>query len=190
MTREDVVLSLVKSGELEIDCEGLIWRVATRHGRGPKRGTSEYETGSRVSPCERRRTEHQTEQGYLQVKVMVAGKKTIAAAHRVVWVHFNGPIPDGLTINHKDGNKANNRPSNLEPATMSEQRIHAITVLNVDRNRPKGSLNPKSRLTEDQVLAIRGMRTSGMMAKDIAEHYRIDARVVSQICTRRTWQHI
>ena len=190
MNREDVILSLVKSGELEIDAEGRIWRVATRHGRGPKRGTKIYESGTRTSPCERRRTEHQTKQGYLQVTVMIARKKTIAAAHRVVWVYINGQIPDGHTINHKDGDKANNRPSNLELATMSEQRIHAVNVLNVKRTRPKGSLHPKTKLIEADVLAIRDLKASGMMAKDIAERYEIDARVVSQICTRRTWQHI
>ena len=190
MTREDVILSLVKSGELEIDTEGQIWRLATRHGRGPKQGTGEYETGSRISPCKRRRAEHTDGYGYLYLMVMVEDVRTIAKAHRVVWTYFKGSIPEGLTINHKDGNKANNRLSNLELATMSEQRIHAVTVLNVNRNRPKGSLNPKSKLIEADVLAIRDLRTSGMMAKEIAERYEIDARVVSQICTRKTWQHI
>ena len=34
--------------------------------------------------------------------------------HRVVWEHFNGPVPEGHHIHHKDENRANNQPENLE----------------------------------------------------------------------------
>ena len=36
---------------------------------------------------------------------MIGGTKTVASAHRVTWTNSNGPIPDGLTINHKNGIK-------------------------------------------------------------------------------------
>jgi hypothetical protein len=35
-------------------------------------------------------------------------------AHVVVWTYLNGPIPKNLEINHKDLDKANNRPGNLD----------------------------------------------------------------------------
>lgn len=34
--------------------------------------------------------------------------------HRYVWEFYNGPIPKGYDIHHKDENKANNDISNLE----------------------------------------------------------------------------
>lgn len=34
--------------------------------------------------------------------------------HRVVWEAFNGTIPKGVIINHKDEDKANNNLDNLE----------------------------------------------------------------------------
>lgn len=34
--------------------------------------------------------------------------------HRDIWEDVNGPIPDGLLVHHKDGNKANNSLNNLE----------------------------------------------------------------------------
>lgn len=34
--------------------------------------------------------------------------------HQLVWEHHHGPIPDGYVIHHRDGNKANSDPSNLE----------------------------------------------------------------------------
>lgn len=181
-TREDVILSLVRSGELEIDSDGRIWRLA-RRGGNPQRNFA-------VRPCKRVRAEYLQRQGYLLITTTIAGKKTTAAAHRVVWVYFNGPIPDGMTINHLNGSKQDNRPANLALATMSEQRLHAVEVLNVDRNRPKGSLNPKAKLTEAQVLEIRRLRAAGAMAKTIAKEFKIDHRVVSAICLRKTWRHI
>lgn len=40
--------------------------------------------------------------------------------HRVVWQHFNGEIPDGYHIHHKDHDKSNNKPENLELVHGSE----------------------------------------------------------------------
>ena len=34
--------------------------------------------------------------------------------HRIVWQHFNGPIPKGFHIHHKDTNRSNNQIENLE----------------------------------------------------------------------------
>ncbi len=38
--------------------------------------------------------------------------------HRVVWEHYNGPIPEGYIVHHKDRNKGNNEISNLEMMTV------------------------------------------------------------------------
>jgi hypothetical protein len=51
------------------------------------------------------------------------------SVHRIVYEAFNGPIPQGLEINHKDGNRLNNRLSNLEAITKSENQYHACDVL-------------------------------------------------------------
>lgn len=40
--------------------------------------------------------------------------------HRVVWEIHNGPIPEGLIIDHKDGNGLNNNISNLRLATYAQ----------------------------------------------------------------------
>lgn len=63
--------------------------------------------------------------GYLVVNI---GRKT-AFVHRLVYEAFVGRIPKGMTINHRNGNKADNRLCNIELATYSENHLHAFRVL-------------------------------------------------------------
>jgi len=185
VSRELVVLSLLHTAELEIDALGHIWRT------GKRRGVSKRVPGtSVVTPCQRVRAEYQHKQGYLLVRVMVRGKRVAALAHRVVWTHFNGDIPDGMTINHRNGVKEDNRPANLELATMSEQRLHATRVLGVAHWDCRGQNHPKTHLCDDDVRQIRRLRSQGMRPVDIAKRYNMNPRSISSICNKITWKHI
>lgn len=42
--------------------------------------------------------------------------------HRICWELINGPIPDGMTIDHIDHNPLNNKISNLRLASQVEQK--------------------------------------------------------------------
>lgn len=180
---ENEVYKLVLSGELDIDPEGRIWRVA-------KRTADRWTGGTKVTPCERVRAEFGPPDGYLQVRAMIDGKRHYAAAARVVWRHFKGPIPEGLTVNHEDGRKQNNRPTNLELATYSEQRLHAVQVLGAQHADVKGSKHPKAQVSETDVVSMRRLRASGWRVKDIAERFGITQKSASHICTGKTWPHV
>ena len=44
---------------------------------------------------------------------------------RLVWESFNGPIPEGMVVHHKDENKLNNSIENLELMSFSDHtRMH------------------------------------------------------------------
>lgn len=62
--------------------------------------------------------------GYLRFTAEnLKGIKTLHV-HRVVLLTFR-PINEKLQVNHKDGNKINNKLENLEWCTDSENKIHA-----------------------------------------------------------------
>lgn len=44
--------------------------------------------------------------------------------HRVVWEYFNGPIPKGYQVHHKDGNRHNNDIANLDLLKDEEHYKH------------------------------------------------------------------
>ena len=116
---------------------------------------------------------------------MVKGVRFHALAHRLVWRHLHGPIPHGLTVNHKDGNKKNNRPDNLELMTDSEQAIHARRVLG--KCRQDGEKNNNAKLTPEAVADIKRRRANGEPLKSIAADHNISDRTVSKIARGQRW---
>lgn len=55
----------------------------------------------------------------------ITGKHWSRPLHCIVWETFVGEIPEGMQINHIDGNKHNNCLENLELVTPHENMVHA-----------------------------------------------------------------
>lgn len=66
--------------------------------------------------------------GYLIVWLSRNGKSIAKTVHRLVAITFIGYIK-GMDINHKDGNKQNNKLENLEWVTRSENIKHDYHIL-------------------------------------------------------------
>lgn len=49
-------------------------------------------------------------------------KNKIHYVHRMIWEHVNGPIPEGLEIDHIDGDRSNNVIWNLRLVTSSQNK--------------------------------------------------------------------
>lgn len=66
--------------------------------------------------------------------------------HRYVWEFYNGKIPRGYEIHHKDFNKANNDISNLECLPKHEhKRLHAELLTEEQREWRRNNLNVNAR---------------------------------------------
>lgn len=80
------------------------------------------------------RPQNDCKRGYLKVRIYKDGVGSSFSIHRLVAVAFI-PNPDDLPeVNHKWGIKTDNRVSELEWSTSSDNQQHAYDVLN--RNKP------------------------------------------------------
>lgn len=52
------------------------------------------------------------------VRIHINGKAEYV--HRVIWEHVNGPIPKGMHVDHINGNKSDNRITNLRLVSPSQ----------------------------------------------------------------------
>ena len=93
--------------------------------------------------------------GYRRVTLYTPIKKRFFV-HRLVALHFCEGANDELVVNHIDGNKANNLPSNLEEVTISRNTKHAYE--NNLAKAKKGSDNTQSKLTQKDVEKIFELR--------------------------------
>lgn len=70
-----------------------------------------------------------TQTGYLTVSLRKDSKSYVKRIHRLVMETFVSNVKKLPQVNHKDGNKTNNRIENLEWCTCSENLKHAYRVL-------------------------------------------------------------
>lgn len=61
-------------------------------------------------------------EGYRLCSMLKDKKHKMFRLHRVLWFVFNGDILDGYEIDHKDGNRNNNKLDNLQSITLNENR--------------------------------------------------------------------
>lgn len=62
---------------------------------------------------------------YHQVQPYQNGKRKVCYVHRLVLSAFTGQVPQGMEVNHIDGNTSNNCVTNLEWVTRQENINHA-----------------------------------------------------------------
>lgn len=91
--------------------------------------------------------------GYLQVQLKVNQKPNNQLVHRIVDKAFNGEMVEGLEVNHIDGDKTNNRLSNIERVTRKENVRHAWDTGLC--NARTGDKNHATKISDETVRAIR-----------------------------------
>lgn len=126
--------------------------------------------------------QHLSRDGYRQVGISVAGKPRLIRVHRAVYEAFFGKIPENLVINHKDGDKQNNYPWNLEAITNRENIIHAFRILKRD---PTGQ-----KVTAAQVVEIRDKLAQGVTMSSLSRIYNVSVPAIANIAYGKTWKNV
>lgn len=65
--------------------------------------------------------------GYLRINFFYNKNNYKRSLHKVLYETFNGPIPEGMLVDHIDGNRSNNALSNLHLVTQSDNMKSAMT---------------------------------------------------------------
>jgi DNA-binding NarL/FixJ family response regulator len=107
--------------------------------------------------------------------------------HRLVAQAFIGIPAENLVVNHKDGNKRNNRVDNLEWVTQSENMKHALRT-GLKKILRGEEINKK--LTTANVIQILELIKNGISNMDIATQFNVSHTMISQIRNNHVWKHI
>jgi hypothetical protein len=129
--------------------------------------------------------------GYISI---ILARKGVAyrayRVHQLVARAFNGPQPEGTIVNHKDADKGNNQPANLEYVTQGDNVRHGIRMgcRLVKKNPSNGQFAPV--LTVDQVGEIKAMLPCGVPLHVLAEEYGVSTMAIKYIKIGRNWNRV
>lgn len=123
--------------------------------------------------------------GYLQVSFWCCGARLTKKIHRLVAESFIGDVR-GLDVNHLNGVKGDNRASNLEICTKSQNHIHARNTLGV----LIGEGNGASKLTRADVVEIRRLRAGGATSRELAARFGVQRRNIDRVVDRTRWDSV
>lgn len=123
--------------------------------------------------------------GYRLVNLMVGGSPAKRAVHRLVAEAFHG-VSASAVVRHLDGNRLNNRPSNLAWGTAldnaRDRDRHGTTA--------RGWRNPARVLTPEIVAAIRSAASRGQRGTQarLARSFGMSKAAVSRLVNHRSYQ--
>jgi hypothetical protein len=121
--------------------------------------------------------------GYNIVVLINDKNKKTKYVHRLVAEAFLENAKNNLCVNHINGVKNDNRVENLEWLSYSENSIHAFK----NNLQPKGQDRKQSKLTDKEVLEIRG---SDLRNVELSRLYNISKSTISGIQSGKLWKHI
>lgn len=113
------------------------------------------------------------------------GRFGATMAHRIAYSLVKGDIGEGLVVRHVCDNPACCNPAHLLVGTQTDNMADAI-----ERNRLHcGASNPRAKLTEDDVRAIR-KNPEGLTLAELSEKYGVSPASLSGIRNGKTWRHL
>lgn len=133
-------------------------------------------------------TKYLDKDGYERVWINLDGQiPKFVPVHKLVALAFIEKTDESYVVNHKNGNRRDNRILNLEWILPADNERHARKVLG---KRCVGEKASRSKLKEDEILQIRKLRKSGIKITYLASKFKVSVAQIRRIINRTNWSHI
>ncbi len=124
--------------------------------------------------------------GYLRVLLCGHSGHKFVAVHRMVLLAFRGEGLPGQECRHIDGNRVNNRISNLAWGTKKENCADRV----IHGTAPIGSRNGNCKLNDSDVLEIISLLKSGNSLASIGRKFGVNKTLIHKIKKGENWTHL
>lgn len=126
--------------------------------------------------------------GYLKINYKPNGERKPLYVHRLVALTFVEGYRHDLQVNHKNGNKLDVRPENLEWISCAENVVHAWEN-SLATN--WGETASGAKLTEMEAREIKRLALAGEQTRaDIARQFGVSVQTVNAIGRGTRWAHL
>lgn len=120
-------------------------------------------------------------EGNIYPRVNLRGHKHI---HSLVMLAFHGPRPAGFEVNHINGDKNDNRLTNLEYCSSSDNVLHAYR--RGLKNPLRGENHPGAKFSLAAILEMKNKVEAGALRKEVAQEYGVHpgylGRLLNGVC--------
>jgi len=130
--------------------------------------------------------QHEGTGGYLFVRLYKDGKYYNRRVHRLIAETFLDR-EDGMVVNHKNSNRRDNRPENLEWVTPSDNVKHSYKEGNKRARRNED--NEQSKLSAQDIRQIRIQLEDGHTQVSVALRWGVDPSLISRIASGKRRIH-
>lgn len=117
--------------------------------------------------------------------VCVDGARRSHGVHRLVAFAFIGPCPDGMQVDHINGDRRDNRPENLEYVSPFEN-IRRAKATRAARGVAEAS---RIRLDPAKVVLLRNL-SKRLSVLDLSREFGISKQHVRRVLAHDSWKHV
>lgn len=124
--------------------------------------------------------------GYKVVTFSIKNKSHTKTIHSLLADAFIGPRPDGMEVLHINGDKLDNRISNLRYGTRKENVADAIR----HGTATIGLKNGAAKLKLHDIIFIKDMSDMGFFAYEIAPHFKVCVTTIRRVLNGHTYKGV